>query len=404
VWVLLLTVVLVLEIAPRLSDTAADRLAPQDRLGDILRLFERHPTLMWRLRPGLDTEFQTARVQINDRALRGAETPGPRADGALRVLCMGESLCFGWGVELADSYSRQLQSLLADRLDRPVEVINAGTPGYTSYQGLIFLQDVGFDLQPDLITLPYVINDLDRLRFFANDGRTDAVQQPASRVWIGLNNLSARSVTFGLYRRGLLWGIGRLAGPRAEAQALSLGMQCRVPPDDYDANLRELVTLCRGRDIPVMFVVQPLHLPLPEITGHPDGVQPTLDALYDGTYDLPPALAAATADYATAQLGLALDAALIGHEEGVAEHIAHSREWDAYRCRAQSILYNSRMRALAADLDVPLADVTAAVAARPGEHLYRGEHDDPIHPNEAGHRVYAETMLEIIEREGLLTN
>jgi lysophospholipase L1-like esterase len=398
VWLVLMAALIGLEVAPRISDSAAAWLTPQDRLGDILRLFERHPTLMWRLKPGLDTEFQTAPMRINDLALRGEELPGPRSDGGVRVLCMGESLCFGWGVDLQHSYSKQLEGLLGRRLDPPVEVINAGTPGYTSHQGLTFLQDVGFDLQPDLVTLPYVINDIDRLRFFANDGRPDSEQQPASRLWIGLNNLSAGSVTFGLYRRGLLWCLRRAVGPRAEARALGLGMQCRVPPQDYEANLRELVAACRERDIDVLFVVQPLHLPLPEIHGAPAPIQPTLTALYHGTHDLDPAAAAAAADHSVAQLQASLDAAIEGPDDQVRQHIDQSREWDAYRCRAQAIRYNGIMRRLAAELGVPLADVTAAVAARPDEHLYRDEHDDPIHPNEAGHRLYAEVMGEVFVR------
>ncbi len=395
-WLVLLATLIGLEVAPRVSDSSAAWLTPQDRLGDILRLFERHRTLMWRLKPGLDTEFQTTPVQINGLALRGAEVPGPRSEGGLRVLCMGESLCFGWGVHLQQSYSRQLEALLGRRLERPVEVINAGTPGYTSHQGLTFLREVGFDLQPDLVTLPYVINDIDRLRFFANDGRPDSEQQPASRLWTGLNNLSARSVTFGLYRRGLLWCLRGAAGPRAEARALSLGMECRVPPQDYEANLRELVAACRERGVDVLFVVQPLHLPLPEIHGAPAPIQPTLTALYNGTHDLDPAAAAAAVDHSVEQLQASLDAAIEGPDDQVTQHIDRSREWDAYRCRAQAIRYNGIMRGLADELAVPIADVTAAVAARPGANLYRDEHDDPIHPNEAGHRLYAEVMAAAI--------
>ena len=402
VWLALLVALLALEIAPRVSDSAADRLAPQDRLGDILRLFERHPTLMWRLRPGLDVEFQTARVQIDDLGLRGAATPGPRSDGTLRVLCLGESLCFGWGVELQQTYSERLEVLLARRLGVPVEVIDAGTPGYTSHQGLTFMEEVGFDLKPDLVTLPYVINDIDRLRFFANDGRTDADQQPASRLWTGLNNLSARSFAFGLYRRALLWGLRSVAGPRAEARALSLGMQCRVPPDDYEANLRQLVAQCRDRDIATLFVVQPLHLPLPEMPVVPDSLRPTMTALHAGSQHLSMAEATAAAQYSVDELRSSLDAAVEGPDDDVRRHIDRSREWDAYRCRAQAIRYNGIMRGLATELGVPAADVTAAMAARSDETLHRDEHDDPIHPNAAGHRLYAEVMGEVIVSESLL--
>ncbi len=68
--------------------------------------------------------------------------------GTLRVVCFGDSSTFGIGARMQDTWPAQLQDMLAEDANRGtpaspevsgarrVEVINAGVPGYTSYQGL----------------------------------------------------------------------------------------------------------------------------------------------------------------------------------------------------------------------------------------------------------------------------
>ena len=41
-----------------------------------------------------------------------------------------------------------------------IEVINAGIPGYTTYQELEFLKIYGLQMEPDLVVLGFVFNDL----------------------------------------------------------------------------------------------------------------------------------------------------------------------------------------------------------------------------------------------------
>ena len=415
---LILAVFAILEIAPRAHPDIALMLEGDDRLADILRLFRRDATRIWTLKPGLDTEFQGGRVQVNSAYFRGPEIATERPD--LRVLCLGESLCFGWGVDYAETYSAQLQQLLAERSGLDVEVIDTGTPGYTTHQGLTVLDEIGLELQPDIVTVPYVVNDLDRLRFFRNDGLPDHEMPPDSPWRVKLTNGTARSYSFMLYKRGVLALLRRLAGPRAEAHGLSLGFEARVPADRYEANLHRFVQVCAEHDIALLLVVQPLHLPLPAADGEPAVVQPALTALHEGAWTLPEDDAAAAMEHACERLKGVLAAAIDGPAEEVEGNLADSRVWDAYRCRAQSVRYNHVMRRVAAETGTPIADVAAAVNSRgraclsdeardpAGEGqacvagLYRGDADDPIHPSPAGHRLYAQTMAEAIVAAGWL--
>ena len=76
--------------------------------------------------PGRRREIRRVRsfsVTTGHARLRGGD-PAPRAS-RFRILCIGDSVTFGWGVEEGESWPRRLEAELADR----VEVVNAGVPG-----------------------------------------------------------------------------------------------------------------------------------------------------------------------------------------------------------------------------------------------------------------------------------
>ena len=53
----------------------------------------------------------------------------------LRVMTLGCSTTFGWGVADSETYPARLQHYLTEAGYGNVEVVNAGQPGYTSFQG-----------------------------------------------------------------------------------------------------------------------------------------------------------------------------------------------------------------------------------------------------------------------------
>jgi lysophospholipase L1-like esterase len=75
-----------------------------------------------------------------------------------RILTLGDSCTFGLGVDDAQTWPAQLQQLLNADGDR-VEVINAGVPGYSAFQGRRFLEKEGLHLAPDLVIAGFGFND-----------------------------------------------------------------------------------------------------------------------------------------------------------------------------------------------------------------------------------------------------
>jgi len=106
-------------------------------------------------------EFSTE-VVVNSVGLRGPELK-PRAPGALRVVCLGDSFTWGWGADGDEAYPARLQAILAARFpSREVEVLNAGVPGYGNDEELEWLRARGAGFEPDLVVVQFFPwNDLD---------------------------------------------------------------------------------------------------------------------------------------------------------------------------------------------------------------------------------------------------
>ena len=101
-------------------------------------LLKEDQTTMWRLNPGYEgsstTDYESESATIDHRGLRitpGSELSSPPKQ---RILTIGDSFTFGWGVRDADTWPAQIQALLNDRAPGNFQVINAGFPGCTSFQ------------------------------------------------------------------------------------------------------------------------------------------------------------------------------------------------------------------------------------------------------------------------------
>ena len=101
-------------------------------------------------------EFQTE-VVTNDLNLRD-QPIGPRRAEEFRILFLGDSFTFGLGVEIEDTFVKQVENGL--RGSRPLRTINAGGRGTNASQQYSFLRDHQSILDPDLLVLQvYIGND-----------------------------------------------------------------------------------------------------------------------------------------------------------------------------------------------------------------------------------------------------
>jgi lysophospholipase L1-like esterase len=167
-------------------------------------------------------------LRINELGLRD----GPLLDdGARRILSLGDSCTAGWGVSDRAAYPQQLQQLL-DRAygARRFRVINAGVPGYTSLQGLVYLRERGLALKPEIVVIAFGFND-------ASNGQLEQDELLWTRRLLPLLRLNDWLVYHSAFWRWA-WQKRRARIPRSEFP--------RVPMEEYRRLLGETADLAIG--------------------------------------------------------------------------------------------------------------------------------------------------------------
>jgi len=139
-------------------------------------IFEGDPLLLWRLKPNLDhAVWDFTVLSTNAQHLRSehvGETIGAKQPGTTRIVCLGDSVTFGFRVPVVwperpteyDPGWLPFPMLLEKELraanpDHKIEVVTMAVPGYTSHQGLAWLQRDIDELQPDLLIASFGWND-----------------------------------------------------------------------------------------------------------------------------------------------------------------------------------------------------------------------------------------------------
>ena len=136
-------------------------------------IFEGDPLLLWRLKPNLDHAYwDFTVVSTNAQSFRVDYPIGRKPAGTFRIVCLGDSVTFGYRVppawpERPRDFNPEWQPypmLLEKELrkanpNRSIEVFPMAVPGYTSHQGLAWLRrDIDY-LQPDVVIASFGWND-----------------------------------------------------------------------------------------------------------------------------------------------------------------------------------------------------------------------------------------------------
>ncbi len=315
------------------------------------------PDLLWTLRPDFDAELEnvgygtggdpvTWRVTIDADGRR--RTPGSTGDGP-RIVCVGDSVTFGFRVGDEAPFAARLPAALAARGRAGATVVNLGVPGYSSFQGRRLLERTLEELRPDVVLIAFGANDLEA------DVRSDAEKAAANATLAGR---AARLVS-GLALTRLLRG--RPSADRTAPDAAPTAR--RVAPEETLENLRAMVRAAREVGatpllLDLVFVGDVYGEALRRLAGQ-EGC---------GTLD------------GRATLRAALDDLLAGRA-WTAERTARDRFW------AERVVEYRRVYYDAAFYDALFADPVWS-------GLLRYLLIEPVHPTALGHRVLAEAIAD----------
>ncbi len=106
-------------------------------------------------------------ISINSAGLRDIEHDLNAATGTYRILGLGDSVTFGAGVAVENTYLSQLENLLKDSSfnsssngSSTIEIIKTGINGYEFDQYSDFYFGEGYTYKPNLVLVGLVLNDI----------------------------------------------------------------------------------------------------------------------------------------------------------------------------------------------------------------------------------------------------
>lgn len=209
-------------------------------------------------------------LHVNSFGLRGPEprVSSERANGRLRVYCLGSSTTFGWGASSDETtYPAQLERILKERFpDRQIDVINAGVPGNNSESELKILKEDLPRFKPDLVILwsgwpdwthylqpegrkrqaerdwldPLRKTNAYRLAEYVRDGVTPRPQPPAFESFTTRPPLAKfRAAVLTNWRGNLEAMVGACREQQAQVIVLGLASPLRAPVETWDAAARQ---------------------------------------------------------------------------------------------------------------------------------------------------------------------
>ena len=121
-----------------------------------------NPDLSFAHAPNRSAFLMGVPVSINSEGLRDREFSFEKPPDVYRVMMLGDSTTFGWGVRQEDTAAkfleRKLNADLPPRYNR-VEVMNTGVGNYDTVQEVTYYETIGWKYHPDLVVLMFFIND-----------------------------------------------------------------------------------------------------------------------------------------------------------------------------------------------------------------------------------------------------
>jgi len=229
------------------AEVVFDRLIPG--------LFTRDGLLFWKPVAG--------RPPFNAAGLRSSrELPAVRPPGEFRVLTLGDSCTF---LGEPRPWPEVVEERLSRRAGRPVRVLNAGVPAYSSLQGRRFLESRLIELSPDVVTIYFGWNDHWRATvkadadFPVRDERMVTLQRllSSSHLYQAMNYLIKGRVRPRPGDAAAGGGEAPPFDPRRDLAAAAGGQPLRVPPAQFERNLRAMVARIRAAGGTAVLITAP---------------------------------------------------------------------------------------------------------------------------------------------------
>lgn len=165
------------------------------------------PTPKYNQPPGPGSVYGDTPLVLNAFGHRSPPMSKDKPAGVRRVLIVGGSHPFGMWVNTPEAYSSVLSELLNAAGPHTWEVMNASSPGHTTFQGRRYIEHIGWEFSPDVVVFDLGMNDELPLSldFAAPDHEVAAVPKWAKEV----AETAGGSNVYRLLRKALAGSVGK---------------------------------------------------------------------------------------------------------------------------------------------------------------------------------------------------
>ena len=325
--------------------------------------------------------------EFDSNGFLSVDTAQIRKTGQQRILAIGDSNTFGWGVPTHDSFAEVLDDMLPDAV-----VINMGVSGYTSFQGYETLAKHFETLHPDLVIASFNFNDR---RAMPAEEATDSEHKFAREALLHQTDLVRgnlylyRTMQYAMSILGIL-----NEHPNQRGTMDVRGAHARVPPSKYRRNLEKIARLCKEHNVPLVFIV------LQDNPAHTKHLRDGLSHLTNGRYETAEQelRIAVNLDNWFSDLARKYLANLLeqrgAFEEARAIAAITLPTWQYTHGGRPLYLdteYNEIMRTVGKEYAAAVVEAGASLARDPSMYL------DLCHPDERGHRVIARLIAQAFD-------
>lgn len=232
-------------------------------LSDIIRISNNNK-IIYKLLPGALGKFVGADVHINAQGFRDSEDIERKKDsGEFRIVGLGDSNLFGWGVKFQDTLGERVEAELNLRAPpgKKFRFINMGVPGYNTAMEVETFFEKGLSMRPDMVIIYYARNDLTFPNYLMKK------EDP----WTSLKSFFFYHVVKLLGTSGNrainLYGLKRTdVGDRTNLITVPEKYRFLVGKEAFRREIRRLKNRCEELQIPLIAVVEGMGLP----SDHPD--------------------------------------------------------------------------------------------------------------------------------------
>ncbi len=206
--------------------------------------------LGFELAPNVSGYIYDAQVYINPKGERGINYPYKKDKDTTRVVFIGDSVTFGYGIWINESYPYVFEREYSKATGKKVEAVNLGVYSYNTVQQVEALKTKGLQYSPDIVVMGFYISNPEGVY-----NRLDTQRGPVSKMPQGIQRFLKNSALFKVTSKAAVLALN----PGREKEPFkAIYNESTDTWKDFIGALDELERMSEENEFQVVFLIHPL--------------------------------------------------------------------------------------------------------------------------------------------------